>query len=590
MWRVVRRPCGPFVAVSLLAAAVFTAGSAYAQSEPDAYVLQTMARVVTLDPAAAQDLGSLMVVENLYETLYSYDRGAVDELVPALATGHVASDDATVWTFTLRPGVRFHSGNELACRDVEYSFEYYALTAQPQSVAVTLLGRRWLGTDLNGSERDAFLAAVAWADIDALVDCPDGPEGLTVEVRLREPTGPLLAILANPGFSVLDSRHARAGGAWDGTSASWQEWVGRDLSAEFLHANPSGTGAYRLVEWSADAISAAAFAGYWGEAPGLREVALRYVDDQATRAQALLSGEADRVEFSERPAPDAIGSEPGVKVHEADDWTFATITAMFFNFDVASGDQEAIGSGQLDGNGIPADFFAEADVRHAFTHLFDHQGFVDSVYGGHGVVLSATLPPAFPSSDPGAEVRGLDPDAAERHFRRAFGGELWEAGFRFSAYYNAGNSVRRDALEMVKANLELLNPRFKMDVRALAWEDFLDRVSGGGAPLFVLSWGADYADPSAFVDTFFARDGLFAQRTHVDLPEIQVLIDVAREITEPRERAIAYERVADLHWELTPAIVVPQQTWFIAAREDLAGVYFNPLRAGQFLWRDVYRR
>ncbi len=576
--------------MALLAATLLLADAALAQSAPDAYVVQTMSRVVTLDPAAAQDLGSLMVVENLYETLYSYAGGEVEELVPALATSYVASADATRWTFTLRPGVRFHSGNLLSCKDVDYSFTYYAITAQPQSVAVTLLGRRWLGSELDGSDRDAFLAALDWVDIDALVTCPDGPDGLTVEVRLREPTGPLLAILANPGFSVLDRRHAVAGGAWDGTAASWREWVGRDLTAEFLHANPSGTGAFRLVAWSSDGVAAEAFEDYWGAAPGVRQVAVRYVDDQASRLQALASGEADRVEVTERQALDALGPEAGVTVHEADDWTFATITAIFFNFDVVAGDPEAVGSGQLDGDGIPSDFFADVDVRRAFAHLFDQEGFVDTVYGGRGVVLSAALPPSFPASDAAGPVRSLDPEAAAEHFRAAFGGRLWDTGFRFSAYYNAGNSVRRDALEMLKGNLELLNPRFKMDVRALAWEDFLALVADGRAPLFVLSWGADHGDPSAFIDTFFARDGLFSQRTHVDLPELQELIAAASLETEPRQRVRAYGRVAELHWDLAPALVVPQQIWFIAARSELAGIYFNPLLAGQFLWRDVYKR
>lgn len=544
-------------------------------------------RSFTLDPAAVNDPGSLGVIENVYETLYTFAGGAADELVPALATGYSVSDDQLVWTFTLRANVRFHSGNELACRDVAYSFKYGALVARPEGAAAALMGRRWLGTEIDAAEPAAFLEKVDWRAIDSIVSCPAGADGLIVEVRLLEPTGALLAILANPGFSVLDSRFAVAGGAWDGTAASWREWVGRDLGSEFLGSNASGTGAYRLDEWSPQGIRASAFSGYWGERPALSQVVIEYVDDQASREQALLAGHADRIEVTERAAAAALAGSDDVTVHEGPDWSFATVTALFFNFDASAGDEEAIGSGQLDGSGIPGDFFADADVRRAFAHLFDQLEFVEAAYGGHGLALTATLPPAFPGYDATAPDRHFDLEAAAEHFKLAHGGRLWDTGFRFTAYYNLVNTIRRDALEMLKSNLELVNPSFKMEVKGLPWGDFLTRLADGRAPLFALTWGGDFADPSAFVTAFFDSDGSFSGRTNVDLPEYQQLIDSAEAIYEPHQRAKHFERLAALQYELAPVVLVPQPTWFIVARSELDGVYFNPMRSGQFLWRDV---
>ncbi len=573
---------------------------ALSQTPPETYVYQTVARALTLDPAIANDLGSAMVLENVYETLFGYERGALGEVIPLLATGYEVSDDQLTWTFTLREGVAFHSGNSLSCRDVEYSFEYGAIAAQPDGAFASLLGGRWPGASAAdggtgtrsaalGTEGAALAAAATWDDIAAIVECPAGPAGLVARVRLSKPEGALLAILAHPSFSIVDSGFAVAGGAWDGTASTWREWLGRDLTAEFLHANASGTGAYRLETWDADGVTAAAFDGYWGGAPAFERVELRYVDDQATREQALIAGDAARVDIGERSTLESLSGNAGVAVHQAPDWAFATITALFFNFDLSLADEEAVGSGQLDGNGVPRDFFADADVRLAFSHLFDQAGFVEQTYGGNGVILTAPMPPAFPGYLPDAEVRSLDLDAAAEHFRAAFDGLLWEMGFKLTAYYNLGNTVRRDALEMIKANLETVNPRFRMDVRDLPWPDFLASVSEGRAPLFALSWGADFADPIAFVDTFFAGDGRFSGRTHVSLPALQELIDGAAALTDPRDRAAHFQSLAGLHHELAPLILVPLQTWFIVVRDDLRGVYFNPLRAGQFLWRDVSR-
>ena len=47
-----------------------------------------------------------------------------------LATAYEASEDGTTYTFTLRDGVQFHSGNTMTCRDAEYSFERGLVTAE----------------------------------------------------------------------------------------------------------------------------------------------------------------------------------------------------------------------------------------------------------------------------------------------------------------------------------------------------------------------------------------------------------------------------------------------------------------------------
>ncbi|MCC1659508.1 ABC transporter substrate-binding protein, partial [Salmonella enterica subsp. enterica serovar Indiana] len=45
------------------------------------------------------------------------------ELVKDLASDYTISDDGTVYTFTLRKGVKFQNGRELKASDVKYSLE-----------------------------------------------------------------------------------------------------------------------------------------------------------------------------------------------------------------------------------------------------------------------------------------------------------------------------------------------------------------------------------------------------------------------------------------------------------------------------------
>ena len=98
----------------------------------------------TLDPVLAYDTVSGRVLENVYETLYGFASSST-ELSPRLATAHVVSPDGLTYTFTLREGVEFHSGNSFSCKDVEWSLEYGLVTAQPNGAVNYLIGRQLLG-------------------------------------------------------------------------------------------------------------------------------------------------------------------------------------------------------------------------------------------------------------------------------------------------------------------------------------------------------------------------------------------------------------------------------------------------------------
>ena len=573
--------------LALIAGALLVASTAMAQSGPDTYVYQSFGEVVSLDPARAYDTASGGIIENIYETLFLYAGDAIDEFEPALATDYTVSDDGLHWTFNLRDGVQFHSGNTMSCKDVEYSFQYGALTAHPQGATAYLTGNLFLGYSGDGSDPAAFQENVTWEMIDNIVECPEGPDGLVAVVNLVNPTPALIPILTYTAYSILDSQWAIDGGSWDGTEATWKDWNGRDITTEFLSTNPSGTGAYELVEWTDDAVVARAFENYWGGAPSIQNVVYQFVDEQSTRILALQQGDADRIQVNERSTLVQLRGAPGVTVHEEPDWSPTCVTPIHFNFQIDTANNEDVGSGQLDGNGIPADFFTDVDVRRAFAHLFDQQGFVDQIYEGAGVVLTMGLPPSFLGYNDDVAVRTLDLEAAEEYFRAAYDGELWDTGFEFTAIYNAGNTVRQAALEIIADNLSFVNPNFVMNVRSLPWADVLNRMSEKKIPMFVVGWCADYADPSNFINTFYDNDGYYAGRTSINIPEIQALIDEADATFDPAERGFIYREIGTLHYDLAPNIVLPNQSPFMVTRDNLQGVYYNPMLSTDFYWKDI---
>ena len=73
------------------------------------------------DPHTVVAAGDEEIIFNVYEGLYKYD--SKGDLNPCLATDVAISDDASVYTFTIREGVKFHDGSDLDAADVVYSLK-----------------------------------------------------------------------------------------------------------------------------------------------------------------------------------------------------------------------------------------------------------------------------------------------------------------------------------------------------------------------------------------------------------------------------------------------------------------------------------
>jgi 4-hydroxy-3-methylbut-2-enyl diphosphate reductase len=74
--------------------------------------------IISLDPAEAFELSAGELMGNGYERLLRYDVNDPSKLVPDLAREWSLSADGRTYSFTLKPGLRFASGNPLTAEDV----------------------------------------------------------------------------------------------------------------------------------------------------------------------------------------------------------------------------------------------------------------------------------------------------------------------------------------------------------------------------------------------------------------------------------------------------------------------------------------
>jgi peptide/nickel transport system substrate-binding protein len=121
----------------VLAGAFLGAGPAIAQTT---FVFGNQGEPVDLDPAVITDGISNRITRQLYEGLVKY-KGATTEVIPALAEKWQVSQDGTVWTFSLRKGVKFHDGTPFDAAAVVWNFDRWRLNKHPQHENQVKAGR-----------------------------------------------------------------------------------------------------------------------------------------------------------------------------------------------------------------------------------------------------------------------------------------------------------------------------------------------------------------------------------------------------------------------------------------------------------------
>lgn len=541
-------------------------------------VVQESADIPTLDPGTTYDTGSGQVVENLYETLLTYKGNSLSELEPLLATEWTEGNEGREYRFTLREGVKFHAGNDFKCVDAEYTFRRNLVTNTADS-GNWFLSESLLGTGANANDD----SSITWQRITDAVKC----DGETLVFKLPKADPAFLSKLAYTGQSIVDSAHAKEIGEWDGTEATWKAAVGKDLTGSPLAKDPSGTGAYRLLEKTANALTATAFEDYWGDKASIKNVIIQQVKEQAPRLQAFEQGDADLIETGGRPIiEEQLKGKEGIAILDNLPDTGAFGISMNQNMK----DATRIGSGKLDGKGIPANFFSDVDVRRGFVAAFNVPQYIKEVQGEKGEARNFLLPDTFPGYDKGLEAPKFDLEAARAAFQRAWGGQVWANGFTLNATYRAGSVSAQTGMELLKKNIESLNPKFKLNIVAKQWSEIISDGAAGKELMIITGWAPDYADPDNFVHTFYSSDGYYQPRLNFKDTQLDTWINEARTITDTARRNELYANIARRAADQAYYVLLPSNPGILAYRDTLKGIStdaFNPMisfRTGT-LWK-----
>jgi peptide/nickel transport system substrate-binding protein len=245
-----------------------------------------------------------------------------------------------------------------------------------------------------------------------------------------------------------------------------------------------------------------------------------------------------------------------------------------------------IGSGKLDGEGIPPDFFADINIRKAFLHAYDRKTFKKDVLNDLATMPSTPLVNGLPYKKD-VQIYEFDLKKSEEYMKKAWGGKVWEKGFQMIITYNTGREEREAAAIMLKENIESLNPKFRIEIRNIEWKDYMLNIRQFRYPIFIIGWGADYPDPHNFMYPYMSSNGTYGKYMGYDNPEVDKLLTVGIENVDPKTREQTYEKLQNIWYEdaLGIALFQPVELWVY--RDNVKGFIPNPMfaPATEFFYR-----
>jgi peptide/nickel transport system substrate-binding protein len=219
----------------------------------------------------------------LYDPLVAWEMDVADrpgKLIPGLATEWAVNEgDKTLWTFKLRPGVKFHDGSALDADAVVWNFEKVFNKDAPQF-----------------DQRQAAQVRPRLPSIASYKKIDD----MTVEIKTKAvdalfPYQMLWFLVASP--------------------ANWEK-QGKDWNK--VASEPSGTGPFKLARLvPRERAELVKNEGYWNpkRVPKTDRLVLICAPEDSSRTAALLSNSVDMIET---PPPDAVArlKQAGMRIEQ----------------------------------------------------------------------------------------------------------------------------------------------------------------------------------------------------------------------------------------------------------------------------------
>lgn len=483
--------------------------------------------VTTLNYLITSQENEMSILANVIDCLVEYD--SYGNVEPALALDWSSNDDATVWTFHLREGVKWmdRDGNEVAevtAHDFVTSAYYvcdaaHAATGANQYTSVVAGAEEYFnwtayqislqnavdGTDENGNP--VKLITNSDGEQEILAEVPEaslndiGVKALddhTLEYTLKQPCPYFVSMVSYGVYMPTNAAFLEQCGSKFGTSNEYLLYCGAYILSDYqpqvqrvLTANPS--------YWEPEAVHiSSVISKYNAEASSVSTTMyLAGEVDSATISSDLLTTMIEDPQYANSIHPTRTGNsysywylfnfDPNFDdEYEPENWKLAVNNENFrlavisaFNRIPALATRDALDPASLLNNTITPVGFASASKD----------------YTAYGDLAAFT------------SVDRFDTDAAAEYKDKAIA-ELTAAGASFPikmlVLYNPTDSNWANECQVVEQQIEgVLGTDFiDIIIQAGPESGFLSERRSGHYAFMKCNWGADYADPETWTDPF----------------------------------------------------------------------------------------
>jgi peptide/nickel transport system substrate-binding protein len=516
-WQAIIAVVGVILVVALLGYLAYTTTTVIAPDVGGTYVEGLAGYPSYINPILCQ---YNQVDSDLVSLIFSglTDINERGEIVPDLARDWDVSDDGLVYTFYLRRDVLWHDDEPFTADDVLFTVE----AIQDE--------------DYQGASDLAKL----WRTV-----AVEMINDYTVSFTLQAP----LAVFLDYTTIGLLPRHLLA------------DVPASELPRDQFSVRPVGTGMFKIGEVSGEHVILEADPDYYGEEPLLSRIEFKFYPDYQSIFTAYQQGEVEGISQALPEDLPQVRGQENLKLYST---RLSGYTLVFLNLELPR--------------------FEEKEVRQALLWATDRQRIIDQVLDGQGVVAHSPIIPdswaynenVFQYGHDPARARELLADAGWVDDDRDGVREREDDRLEFTLLTNK-DPLRRQIIEEIARQLWEVGIRVIPVVEDSSWV-VNEALRPRNFDALLYSWGNLPSDPDPYLMWHSTQIGSDGQNyAGLNSPDIDQLLEQARQSNDQSERAELYRDFQDLFAEEVPSLLLYYPIYNYAVDEMVKGVQLGPM-------------
>jgi len=434
---------------------------------------------------------------------------------PMLAEKFSVSDDNLTWTFSLRKGVKFSSGNELTSEDVLFTFN--RTLEMNKGIMLTMLNIGGVKTASQMTAEDPY----------------------TFKIKLNEPNPLLLQILAlGSNAGILDSKTVLQNQTPDDPFA--EKW---------LRNHVAGSGPYVLDKSEAgNQVVYVANKTYWKGAPKIEKLIYKTIPASQDRLMLLMSGAVDAAyDLTSLDMTTTLKDAEGVQVQ-----TFPSPTTAVLFFDNTKAP------------------FNDVRVRKALCHATPYSTILDKVLYGLGSIPESPIAPGVIYRKSVIQCE-YDPDKAKSLLAEAG----LSNGFEMTVTFPVGRPEEEATATLLQAEFAKYGIRMEMEkLQMAAWSERRSaKTIEAGFDRY-----APYAPDPNYALEFWYRTGGVLNSWQYSNPQVDQLAKDSMVEPDASKRQAMIEQAQEIIAQDQPVVWLYHLPLNVALRDNVEGYVYYPDR------------